>query len=38
MTWIKLIMMGFFSATAITLFSYQGFEIYHAIVDYFNQK
>ncbi len=35
--WIRFIMIGMFSATAITLLSYQGIEIYHAFMDYFKK-
>lgn len=38
MIWVRLIMIGMFSATALSLFSYQGFEILHAFMDYFRQK
>ncbi len=36
--WIRFIIMGMFSVTAITLFSYQGIEIFHAFMDYFNSN
>lgn len=35
--WIRFIMMGVFSLTALTLMSYQGIEIFHAFMDYFKQ-
>lgn len=38
MIWIRLIMIGMFSATALSLFSYQGIEIFHAFMDYFKKK
>lgn len=38
MMWIRLIMIGMFSLTAITLLSYQGIEIFQAFMDYFNKN
>jgi hypothetical protein len=38
MMWIRFIMMGLFSLTALTLLSYQGIEIFHAFMDFFKQK
>lgn len=38
MIWVRFIMMGVFSFTAITLMSYQGIEIFNAFIEYFNQK
>jgi hypothetical protein len=38
MPWIRWIIIGMFSLTAITLLSYQGIEIYHAFMNYFKQK
>jgi hypothetical protein len=37
MIWIRLIMIGMFSFTALTLLSYQGIEIFQAFMDYFNK-
>lgn len=36
--WVRFIMMGVFSFTALTLLSYQAVEIYHAFIDFFQQK
>jgi hypothetical protein len=38
MMWIRFIMMGFFSLTAISMLGYQAVEIFNAFADYFNQK
>ena len=38
MIWTRFIIIGIFSATALSLFSYQGIEIFHAFLDYFKQK
>ena len=38
MIWIRFIIIGMFSATALSLFSYQGIEILHAFIDYFKPK
>jgi hypothetical protein len=38
MMWIRFIIMGMFSLTAISLFFYQGIEITHAFMDLFNKK
>lgn len=38
MIWLRFIMIGMFSATALSLISYQGIEIMHAFMDYFKQK
>jgi hypothetical protein len=38
MIWIRFIMIGFFSLSAISLISYQGIEIFNAYVEYFKQK
>ncbi|MFZ3590149.1 hypothetical protein ACOI1C_12930 [Bacillus sp. DJP31] len=38
MMWVRFIIMGMFSLTAITLFSYQGIEIFHAFVDLFTSN
>ena len=38
MMWTRFIIIGMFSATALSLFSYQGIEIFHAFLDYFKQK
>jgi hypothetical protein len=36
--WIRFLMMGVFSFTALTLLSYQAIEIYQAFIDFFHQK
>ncbi len=38
MIWFRLIMIAAFSLTAISLFTYQGTEIFHAFTDFFNKK
>jgi len=38
MMWVRLIMMGMFSMTAITLFVYQGVEIFQAFYDFYKEK
>ncbi|RCW62974.1 hypothetical protein DFR57_12112 [Saliterribacillus persicus] len=38
MMWIRFIMIGFFSITALSLFSFQAVEIFHAFSSYFEQK
>ena len=35
--WIRFILTAFFSITALTLFSYQGFEIFNAFMDFFRK-
>ncbi len=36
--WIRFLLIGFFSLSAVSMFTYQGIEIFHAFVDYFKQK
>lgn len=38
MNWIRFIIIGFFSVSAISLMSYQGIEIFNAYIEYFKQK
>jgi len=38
MVWIRFIIIGMFSLTALSLFSYQGIEIFNAFVDLYKQK
>lgn len=38
MLWMRFVMIGMFSLTALTLLSYQGIEIFQAFMDYFKQK
>ncbi len=38
MMWFRLIMIASFSLTALSLFSFQGIEIYHAFLEFFNKK
>jgi hypothetical protein len=38
MVWMRFIIIGMFSLTAISLFSYQGIEIFNAFVDLYKQK
>ncbi|MEC2076682.1 hypothetical protein [Metabacillus fastidiosus] len=38
MFWLRLIPVVFFSFSAISLFMYQGIEIFNAVTDYFNNK
>ncbi len=38
MMWIRLIMIGMFSMTSITLLAYQGIEISSAFLEYFKQN
>ncbi|MGG3564529.1 hypothetical protein ABES03_23330 [Neobacillus rhizosphaerae] len=38
MLWVRLIMVGFFSLTALSLLSYQSVEILHAFIDFFKDK
>ena len=33
MIWIRFLIIGMFSLTAMSLFLYQGIEIFHAIID-----
>lgn len=36
--WIRLLMIGCFSFTALSLFTFQGIEIVQAFIDYFASK
>lgn len=36
--WIRFLLIGFFSLSAVSMFTYQGIEIFQAFVDYFKQK
>jgi hypothetical protein len=38
MIWMRFVMMGLFSFTALTLIGYQGIEIFNAFMDYFHQQ
>lgn len=38
MLWFRMIMIGMFSLTAMSLLSYQGTEIYHAFLEFFSKK
>ncbi|MEH7093290.1 hypothetical protein [Neobacillus vireti] len=38
MFWFRLIIVGFFSFTAISLVSYQSIEIIHAVFDFIRDK
>jgi hypothetical protein len=38
MIWIRFIMIGMFSLTAMSIFSYQGIEFYHAFVEMIKNK
>ncbi len=38
MLWARFIMIGMFSITAISLFVYQGIEVFHAFQDLFQNK
>lgn len=38
MMWMRFLMIGMFSLSAITLLSYQGIEIFQAFMDYFREK
>lgn len=38
MLWVRLIIVGFFSISALSLMSYQSIEIFHAIVDFIKDK
>ncbi len=37
MMWFRFIMIAMFSLTALSLFTYQGTEIYHAFMDFFKK-
>ncbi len=36
--WIRFLLIGFFSLSAISMFTFQGIEIFQAFMDYFKQK
>jgi len=38
MMWMRFVIIGMFSLTALSLFSYQGIEIFNAFVDLYKQK
>ncbi|WP_277988067.1 MULTISPECIES: hypothetical protein [Halobacillus] len=38
MFWFRMIMIGLFSLTALSLFTVQGTEMYHAFMELFNHK
>ncbi|CDQ20932.1 hypothetical protein SAMN05192559_106267 [Halobacillus karajensis] len=38
MIWFRMIMIAMFSVTALSLLSYQGTEIYHAFLEFFNKE
>jgi len=38
MMWMRMVLIGFFSLTALSIFSYQGIEFFHAFMDYYKQK
>jgi hypothetical protein len=38
MFWMRMIIIGMFSLTALSLFSYQGIEIFNAFFDLYKQK
>ena len=38
MIWVRFLIIGMFSVTAISLLSYQTIEIYQAFMDYFKQR
>lgn len=38
MFWFRMIMIGMFSLTALSLFTVQGTEMYHAFLELFNNK
>lgn len=37
MMWFRFIMMGMFSITALSIFSYQSIEFFLALMEYFNK-
>ena len=36
--WIRYVIIGVFSLTAVGMLTYQGIEIYHAFIDFFKNK
>lgn len=36
--WIRFLIIGFFSLSAASIFTYQGIETFHAFMDLFKQK
>ncbi len=38
MIWFRMIMIAAFSLTAVSLFSFQGIELYHAFLDFFQKN
>lgn len=38
MIWIRFIIIGFFSLTSLSLFTFQGIEIFQALLDLINKK
>ncbi len=36
--WIRFLIMGFFSLSAVSMLTFQGIEIFHAFMDFFKQK
>lgn len=36
--WIRYLIIGFFSLSAVSMLTFQGIEIFHAFMDYFRQK
>ncbi len=36
--WIRLLAIAFFSVSAVSIFTYQGIEITHALMDFFKKK
>ncbi len=38
MMWMRFLIVGFLSATAFSIFSYQGIEFYKSVVEYLRQK
>jgi len=38
MFWIRFVIVGFFSLTALSLMSYQSVEIIHAVMDFIRDK
>lgn len=37
MFWLRMILIGAFSLTSLSLMLFQGIEIYHSFIDFFNQ-
>ncbi|WP_267879763.1 hypothetical protein [Pontibacillus marinus] len=38
MFWVRMILIGAFSATSLSLMLFQGIEIYHSFLDFFNHR